>query len=160
MRVSRFSSDLGANTNVIGFLHPIIHLGFGIEFQQPAIIAEALAQGAVHDSWTRDFLFEAERRQQPATSPDQKPLAELLDAIRADEKLLNAPHWDDPNKIRDGILKRAPDEMMKYTSQWTVTEDNLTEKSAEMTNIAIYYAAAAQHPPKQVSFDAISCGHY
>lgn len=31
-----------------GFLHPIIHLGFGVEFQQPAIIAEALAQAAVH----------------------------------------------------------------------------------------------------------------
>lgn len=36
-----------------GFLHPMIHLGFGIEFQQPAIIAEALAQAAVHDNWIR-----------------------------------------------------------------------------------------------------------
>lgn len=34
-----------------GFLHPMIHLGFGVEFQQPAIIAEALAQAAVHDNW-------------------------------------------------------------------------------------------------------------
>ena len=34
-----------------GFLHPIIHLGFGVEFKQPAIIAEALAQAAVHDNW-------------------------------------------------------------------------------------------------------------
>jgi hypothetical protein len=33
-----------------GFLHPIIHLGFGVEFRQPAIIAEALAQAAVHDN--------------------------------------------------------------------------------------------------------------
>lgn len=144
--------------NITGFLHPIIHLGFGIEFQQPAIIAEALAQGAIHDTWTRDFVLEAERRQQPATSPDQKSLAELLEAIRDDEKLLNAPHWDDANKIRDGILKRAPDEMMKYTSQWTVTEDNLTEKSAEMTNIAIYFTSAAQHPPKQVGFLKASNG--
>ena len=35
----------------IGFLHPIIHLGFGVEFKQPAIIAEALAEAAVHDNW-------------------------------------------------------------------------------------------------------------
>ena len=28
----------------------MIHLGFGIEFNQPAIIAEALAQAAVHDN--------------------------------------------------------------------------------------------------------------
>jgi hypothetical protein len=27
-----------------GAYHPIIHLGLGIEFQQPGIIAEALAQ--------------------------------------------------------------------------------------------------------------------
>lgn len=30
-----------------GFLHPLIHLGFGVEFDQPAIVAEALAQAAV-----------------------------------------------------------------------------------------------------------------
>ena len=33
--------------NLTGFLHPLIHLGFGIEFEQPAIVAEALAQAAV-----------------------------------------------------------------------------------------------------------------
>lgn len=51
-----------------GFLHPvretltvnhrqclltdlqIIHLGFGLEFNQPAIIAEALAETCVHDN--------------------------------------------------------------------------------------------------------------
>ena len=29
----------------------MIHLGFRVEFNQPEIIAEALAQVAVHDSW-------------------------------------------------------------------------------------------------------------
>lgn len=40
-----------------GFLHPMIHLGFGIEFKQPAIIAEALAQAAVHDNWIGYVLW-------------------------------------------------------------------------------------------------------
>src|SRR5579871_6097848 len=44
-----------------GFLHPLIHLGFGIEFKQPAIIAEALAQAAVHDNWIRPLYFESEK---------------------------------------------------------------------------------------------------
>ncbi len=60
----------------------------------------------------------------------------LLDEIRADRKLSTAAHWEDGNKIRDGIMKRAPDEMIKYASQWTVKPEQLEEKSAEMTNAA------------------------
>ena len=33
---------------LIGYLHPVIHLGFGIEFKQPAVIAEGLGQTAIH----------------------------------------------------------------------------------------------------------------
>ena len=63
-------------------------------------------------------------------------MVQLLDDIRADKKLSTAAHWDDGNKIRDGILVRAKDEMIKYASQWTVKEDELEEKTAEMTNAA------------------------
>jgi hypothetical protein len=61
-----------------------------------------------------------------------------------------AAEWEDGNKIRDGILVRAPDEMISYAKQWTVEPGQLEQKTAEMINTAIYYAAAAQHPPKQV----------
>ena len=44
-----------------GFLHPIIHVGFGVEFEQPAIVAEALAQAAVHDTWISKFLVPCEK---------------------------------------------------------------------------------------------------
>lgn len=40
-----------------GLFHPLIHLGFGIEFQQPAIMAEALGQAAIEYS-TLDKWFE------------------------------------------------------------------------------------------------------
>lgn len=133
-----------------GFLHPIIHIGFGIEFNQPAIIAESLAQGAIHETWTGEFLVEAEKRAKANPSSEQKSLPELIDGIRADKKLSTAAEWNDGNKIRDGILKRAPEEMFKLATQWSVTEDNLEEKTAEMINNAIYFTAAAQHPPKQV----------
>ncbi|KAI9822586.1 MAG: hypothetical protein M1827_000305 [Pycnora praestabilis] len=135
-----------------GFLHPIIHLGFGIEFQQPAIIAEALAQAAVHDSWMGKFLLPAEKASTPG-KPSTKSLVSLLDEIRQDKKLSNAAHWDDGNKLRDGIFVRAPEEMIKYASQWTVSPNQLEEKTAEMTNAAVYYTGGAQHPPKQIKFD-------
>lgn len=40
------------------------------------------------------------------------------------------------NKVRDGTLARAPDEMIKYASQWKVGLDELEAKTAEMTNAA------------------------
>jgi len=76
-----------------------------------------------------------------------------LDEIRADKKLSNAAHWDDENKVRDGVMVRAPDEMIKYASQFKVEPDELEEKAAEMVNAAVYYTGSAQHPPKQIKFD-------
>ena len=120
---------------MIGFLHPIIHLGFGVEFQQPAIVAEALAQAAAHDNWLTPFFIESEKTAK-ASGQQSKSLVELIDCIRADHKLSAAAHWDDDNKIRDGILARAKDEMVKYASQWTVNPEELEEKTAEMYNAA------------------------
>ncbi len=120
-------------TNRKGFLHPIIHLGFGVEFKQPAIIAEGLAQAAVHDNWIGPLLLAAEK----ASSADKsKSMVEILDEIRADKKLSTAAHWDDADKIRDGLITRAPDEMIEYASQRTVRSDELEAKTAEMINAA------------------------
>ena len=119
-----------------GFLHPIIHLGFGIEFQQPAIIAEALAQAAVHDNWIASLFFGCERAAKESRSKDEprKTIVQILEECRKDDKLSKAAHWDDGNKVRDGIIKRAPEEMIKYAMQYTVKEGELEEKTAEMIN--------------------------
>jgi len=134
-----------------GFLHPLIHLGFGVEFKQPAIIIEALAQAATHDGWTGKFLHAAEEAAKG--SQGSKSLVQLLHETRANDKLRQSPHWDDGNKVRDGVFKRAPDEMIALASQWTVKPEELEQKTAEMINAAIYFAGAAQRPNKQVKFD-------
>lgn len=116
-----------------GFLHPMIHLGFGVEFKQPAIIAEALAQAAVHDSWIGPFMLDAEKA--AASSCKGKSMVGLLDEVRADKDLSSAAEWDDSNKIRDGILVRAPGEMIRIAAKWKVMPDAIIEKTAEMTNV-------------------------
>ena len=63
-------------------------------------------------------------------------MVNILDEIRADKKLSTAAHWNDGNKVRDGLIVRAPDEMVKYASLWTVNIDELVAKTAEMTNAA------------------------
>ena len=123
-----------------GFLHPLIHLGFGVEFQQPAIVAEALAQAAVHDNWIGPFLHGAEEA--AASIDESKGLVQLLDEIRADKKLSTAAEWNDGNKIRDGIMVRAPNDMIKYASQFKVEVHEIAAKTAEMTNAASKYIGA------------------
>jgi hypothetical protein len=164
-----FAEDERANEMLVrmfaGFLHPLIHLGFGIEFAQPAIVAEAMAQAAVHSNWIGKLLVPAEEttRQSPPRDGG-KSLAELLREIHSDQDLRNAAHWDDGNKIRDGILARAPDRMLSIASQYVVSPtDDLARKTAEMINAATLYTGSAQHPPKEVKFDfyfmhCVNCG--
>jgi Questin oxidase-like len=123
-----------------------------LEFHQPAIVAEALAQLSVHPDWMAPLFYGAEEAAK-VKGESIKTLPSLLDEIRQDATLSTAAEWKDGNKIRDGILVRAPDEAIHYASQWTVTEQNLEAKTVEMINTAVYFTATAQHPPKQVKID-------
>lgn len=119
-----------------GILHPIIHLGFGVEFEQPAIIAEALAQAAVHDNWEAAHLLESEKAAKKSGSNhgSDVTIVQLIEEIYAD-------------------AKRGGGKNAKYASRVHVTEENLEFKTAEMINAAAYFTGAAQHPPHQVKFD-------
>jgi hypothetical protein len=121
-----------------GFLHPIIHLGFGIEFQQPAIMAEALAQAAVHDSWMAPLFLKCEKvaAENRGKEKAKTTIVQILEECKNDEKLRKAVQFKDGNKIRDGILKRAPEEMIKYATKYTVEESDLDSATAEMINAA------------------------
>jgi hypothetical protein len=121
-------------------LHPIIHLGFAIEFNQPAIAAEALAQTAVHDDWTGPrYLWPAEKVAGGFGKRGEKTMLQLLEEARANKKVASSAHWDDGNKLRDGVLKRAPEEMIGIASQYTVSEDQIQEKFVEMVNTSGQY---------------------
>ena len=87
---------------------------------------------------------EAAIRNQKA-GKESKSIVDLIEQMQRDEKLKDAPHWEDGNKIRDGILARASDEMIHYASLFYISNpEQLSEKVAEMTNAVCYYTAAAQ----------------
>jgi len=153
-----FAGDEHANDLLVrtyaGFYHPLIHLGFGVEFEQPAIVAEALAQAASHDKWIVRLLLEAERAAaESADEGGEKTIGQLIEEITANEKLRSAARWSDGNKIRDGILARAPKEMIDIAKQFRVKEEDLERRTAEMIDAAVYVTAAAQRPPHAIKFD-------
>jgi hypothetical protein len=114
-----------------GLLHPLIHLGFGLEFDQPAIVAEALAEAAVHENWVSPLLIAAEEASKAYSGPE-KTLIEIMEEIKKDESIHATVEWDDDSKTRDGIMKRGMHSVPKIIGQWTVREDQLKEKTAEM----------------------------
>jgi hypothetical protein len=139
-----------------GFLHPLIQLMYGLEWAQPAIIAEGLAQACVHGNDLAPALLEAERRanEQSDGKTAGPSIVSLLEEVRADEKLVASPRMSDSNKVRDGVLKRAREEMLGIASKVKVLPAELDERTVEMFNTAVYEgAAAAVHPGTHPKFD-------
>lgn len=139
-----------------GAYHPVIHLGLGIEFQQPSIIAEALAQAAVHDDSHIGTLFEACEAQAGIAYPPKNPksMIQLLQEVRNTETIRNAPRWEDfGNKMRDGVVGRAGMEMAFIASQFCIKPEDLQRRTAEMISTCAYMAGASQRPGRKRKID-------
>ncbi|KAI1133837.1 hypothetical protein F5Y05DRAFT_400713 [Hypoxylon sp. FL0543] len=142
-----------------GLLHPLIQLMYGIEWKQPAIVAMALAQAAVHQNHLGKFLHTAEEASTSSPTPMPR-IVSLLEDVRANEKLVIASKLDDvANKVR-GVLNKAWDEIIDITRRVKVTPEELDERTAEMYHTTIYEAAsAAFHPGKEPKFDFFLIHH-
>lgn len=132
-------------------IHPIIHLGFGIEFNQPAIVAQGLAEAAVHENWIAPFLLDTEKAAGGVGSRPGKSLTQLLRDVRSDKILSESAHWSDGNLMRNGTLKRAPEKMREYAKQFTVSPNNLNEQLAEMINALGKYKILTERIDAQVN---------
>lgn len=134
----------------------MIQLMYGLEWQQPAIIAEGLAQTAIHENRLGDFLTRAETAANARSDQPQshQPYAELFEAARNNEKLARSADFGDSNKIYDGVMVRAPDETIELLSRVKVRPEELEERTAEMYHTAAWVATtAAWHPPHVPKYD-------
>jgi hypothetical protein len=141
-----------------GAYHPIIHLGLGIEFQQPAIVAEALAQAASHDNSHIGTLFRNAEAEAAIVYPTAKPkpMIDLIHEVRANETIRSAPRWSDfGNKMRDGVIGRAGESMQSLAAQFRIRKDEkeLARRTAEMISTCAYFAGAAQHAGRKRKID-------
>lgn len=129
-----------------GVYHPIIHLGFGVEFNLRGLIAEGLAQAASHDPvHLEPYFLKCEKLVQTG-SVRKSPLFELYHKIRENDTIRTAPRVPDgPWRVRDGVLGRAMDEMVAVAAQFQVepTEEAVDRATAEVASCAAWSCAAS-----------------
>ncbi|ROV93897.1 hypothetical protein VPNG_09526 [Cytospora leucostoma] len=151
----------------MGYVHGLIHMGLALEFKQPLLLAEGLAQSAVHhDWWYIEFLTNAENLARKAEEP-ALPLATLIDMMREDPKLSTASSLEyhtqtrkhsgiwamDKEMARDGVLGNAREEYLRLAARWRVDPNDVERATAELINTAVYTTAGAQRAPYQCTFD-------
>lgn len=143
----------------LGFLHPILHLGFGLEYHQPCIVAESLASACIHDTWPCLALLPAERLSRTESTSSSTTLLSLAEELRLDPVVsIAVQHHDAPNKIVSGLYKRAKRDTINIVYKYVVppfstSGEDLSRKTAEMICFCIYLAAACQNPKKQEMID-------
>jgi hypothetical protein len=140
-----------------GVLHPLIQLLYGLEWEQPMIIAAALAQTAVHRDDHHEFLaLAAKKAESDLAPPKMETIPGLYEDVVKNETLVKSSHWEDSNRVFDGVLAREKEEMVNLAARVRVDENELDERAAEMVhNAAFVVAGAAFHPPYHPRFDFI-----
>lgn len=131
-------------------MHGLIHVGLALEFRQPLLLAEGLAQAAVHhDYWYTEYLTAAEAAARESQEPPL-PLADIIDLERKDPKISTASSHDyhlqtrshsgrwamDKEMARDGVLANAKPELVRLAARWRVRPEDVEQKTAELINAA------------------------
>ncbi|KAG5931156.1 hypothetical protein E4U53_001932 [Claviceps sorghi] len=142
-----------------GIAHPMIQLQYGLEWEQPAIVAAGLAQAAVHGNPLGNFFDKVDAavksaRQSGAEIKDWR-LSEICENVRRDRPgLSSSVAWDDENKLYQGVLGRGLQEAVALAATMRVKEDELEERTAEMLHHNAYVATATSwKPPHVPKFD-------
>ena len=139
-----------------GLYHPIIHMGFGIEFELAPLVAEGLAQAASHDPMYIDVFFQKAEQLAQSGTVAAAPLAALYREARATDAIRTAARLPDgPWKVRDGVLGRAMEPIVQLAAKFQVpaTQYDIERATAEMISCAAWACAAAHRPGKQRKID-------
>lgn len=140
-----------------GAFHSLIHLGLGVEFQLPSIVAEGLAQAATDASFGMEAFFRdcEELIAKSESALPRKSLAELLYEVHANETTRHGARWEDAgvSKIKAGVLGRAREQMVLLASQFRVDPEALEQRTVEMISSVAYMAGAGQRSGKARKID-------
>jgi len=131
--------------------HPIIHIGYGYEFNLPLIVAEGLAQAAVHNNLlinliNQEFLSYNE--------PEKKPILDIIEDISKEEFIKKTIDYNDELKQKTLMLnKDGVDLVRNHAKKWVIleTEEDLKKATHELYKACVLiYGGAAIRPDNEV----------
>jgi hypothetical protein len=113
-----------------GLLHPIIHLGYGVEIQQLVEVAEALASAAIHDTFIADICSLAEKAaSQRPSGGSRVSMRCLVQRLQSDAAIRNAiAEEETDNKLATDLMPREGKPLIEIVSEYTVQVKTLDEQ--------------------------------
>lgn len=113
---------------------------YGIEWEQPMIIAAALAQAAVHKDTLNVMLTRSDEAAKSAGP--MPPILDLIAEASRDEKLKrHVTTVDGPNSRN--LTTEGLEDVLKLVGRVKVGEGDVEEKTAEMVHAGIVVASCA-----------------
>src|SRR5580700_1871146 len=89
-----------------GVYHPLIHLGYGIEFNYPLMIAEGLAWVAVHQPRSNQFYEPINKKNIKHSS--LSTALEIISSVHKDPRIKGVVQWADEDKYTK-VINTIPD---------------------------------------------------
>lgn len=99
---------------ISGAVHPLIHLGFGVEFQSPHVLAEGLAEACVHSPACAPLLQSLNQTHLPG-----KRVLDIIQEVSKDKTLDGMIHPDEEEKT-DVTIKLASEKIREYLSHYYI----------------------------------------
>ena len=165
-----------------GYVHSMMHVGLGLEFDQPSIVAEGIAEAVVHDEPWYTQYHELCRTVAASTSAENR--LSLIDAYKActeDATITTCMDWSlaaqftapdeswhklyqqlmqaglkppEEEPWRDRAWGRAGKNLATISGRYMVHPDeDLDHAAAEVINTSIYVVCAAMLPPHEFRID-------
>lgn len=134
-----FDTDVIGRT-FSGAFHPLIHLGYGIDFGIDAIVAEGLAMMAVTSKMMSPFVVVPATKVEKVTAKivsqlsisepsSAKTVVDILAAIREDRELDNVTSYPEVNKTMDVTKSEvAASKVQKLLLEWKVEGMGVQER--------------------------------
>jgi len=136
-----------------GVVHPLIHIGYGLEYDIPTLIAEGLALCACTDDFQGKIYSCKENIHSGGASKSPR---QIFDEIKNDNEFANLVKYEDEERIDDFIARGGAKALSKYTSQWHVKpdRDDLQNKLRELFEItALCYGSLTPKGKEYFKFD-------
>ncbi|KAI0048462.1 hypothetical protein FA95DRAFT_1490735 [Auriscalpium vulgare] len=123
-----------------GVLHPLIQMGYAVEFGSDAMVAQALAQTAVTSAFSPQlFAFE------PKGTPNPTTLFGILEQMYASPIMKPVMPYDPDaligKRFKDALTPERIAEIHRLASLWNCTPETLTPAAVEQKSQELFFAA-------------------